>query len=201
MPEQIFNVNADLKGIDQDVLLLAAFQSGDADAFSDIYRKYWYPMYRVVYVKTGRREVAEEIVQDIFTRLWKQRETLHINDLSRYLFSAVRYETIDYYRSRIPYNDFDDCLEDLESIANSTTEDTVFLNDLMEAIDRELEKLPEKSKKIFRLSRFQHWPVSKIAGHLDLSEKAVEYHLSKVLKHLRIYLNDTLLIFILFSEL
>mgnify|MGYP003888225219 CR=1 FL=1 len=190
-----------MKGIEQDGVLLQAFMTGDEEAFSAIYRKYWFPMYQVVYRKTGNREVAEEVVQDIFTRIWKQRETLEISDLSRYLFSAVRYEVIDYYRTRVTYDDFDECLEDLESLAITTTEDTVYLNDLLDTIDRELEKLPEKSKEIFRLSRFHNWPVARIAQHLDLSEKAVEYHLSKVLKHLRIYLNNTLIFLMAIAEM
>ncbi len=182
---------------EEDSFLLEAFRSGDATAFSGIYRKYWYPMYRVVYRKTGRREIAEEIVQDIFTRLWRERKKLAITDLNRYLFSAVRYETIDYYRSRIMHDDFDECLNDLSLREDTTTEDTILLNDLLETIDKGLEDLPEKSKEIFRLSRFQHWPVSRIARHFELSEKAVEYHLSKALKHLRIYLSDTLIVIVL----
>lgn len=182
---------------EENSFLLEAFRSGDATAFSSIYRKYWYPMYQVVYRKTGRREIAEEIVQDIFTRLWRERKKLAITDLDRYLFSAVRYETIDYYRSRIMHDDFDECLNDLSLREDTTTEDTIILNDLMETIDKGLEDLPEKSKEIFRLSRFQHWPVSRIARHFELSEKAVEYHLSKALKHLRIYLSDTLIVLML----
>lgn len=194
MSGQIVNLFVDLKDIERDGVLLQAIKTGDAGAFSEVYRKYWFPMYEVVYRKTGQKEIAEEVVQDIFTRLWRQRSTLSIVDLNRYLFSAIRYEVIDYYRSRIKYDDFDECLNDLESISNTTTEDTIFLNDLLDTIDRELEKLPEKSKEVFRLSRFQHWPIPKIADHLNLSEKAVEYHLSKVLRHLRIYLNNSLLI-------
>lgn len=179
---------------EKDSLLLEAFRSGDAAAFGSIYRKYWYPMYRVVYRKTGRREIAEEIVQDIFTRLWRERKTLFVTDLNRYLFSAVRYETIDYYRSRILLDDFDEQLEDLNLREDTTTEETILFNDLLETIDKGLEDLPEKSKEIFRLSRFQHWPVSKIAAHFKLSEKAVEYHLSKALRYLRVYLSDTLIL-------
>ena len=126
MSGQIVNLFVDLKDIERDGVLLQAIKTGDAEAFSEVYRKYWFPMYEVVYRKTGQKEIAEEVVQDIFTRLWRQRSTLSIVDLNRYLFSAVRYEVIDYYRSRIKYDDFDECLNDLESISNTTTEDTIF---------------------------------------------------------------------------
>lgn len=121
MSGQIVNLFVDLKDIERDGVLLQAIKTGDAEAFSEVYRKYWFPMYEVVYRKTGQKEIAEEVVQDIFTRLWRQRSTLSIVDLNRYLFSAVRYEVIDYYRSRIKYDDFDECLNDLESISNTTT--------------------------------------------------------------------------------
>src|SRR5690606_22201238 len=151
MSGQIVNLFVDLKDIERDGVLLQAIKTGDAEAFSEVYRKYWFPMYEVVYRKTGQKEIAEEVVQDIFTRLWRQRSTLSIVDLNRYLFSAVRYEVIDYYRSRIKYDDVDEGLDVLASISNTSTEDAIFVNEVLEMIDRELEKLPEKAKEVFRL--------------------------------------------------
>lgn len=158
-------------------------------------------MFQVVYRKTGHREAAEEIVQDIFTRLWREKQALEITHLSRYLFSAVRYEVIDHFRTRVLHDDFDDCLHDLVRMEDSGTEDTIRLNDLMSTIDRGLVELPEKSREVFRLSRFQNWPVAKIARHLDLSEKAVEYHLTKALRHMRTYLSDTLVLSLLLKDI
>lgn len=188
-------------GPEEEASLLEGLKKGDSSAFTAIYRKFWYPMFQVVYRKTGRREVAEEIVQDIFTRLWRERQTLSVTHLSRYLFSAVRYEVIDHFRKRVMHDDIDDCLQDLVLMEDIGTENTILLNDLMETIDKGLTGLPEKSREIFRLSRFQNWPVSRIARHMDLSEKAVEYHLTKALRHMRWYLSDILVLLLILSDI
>ena len=177
-------------GHDDKLLWEAVFQ-GDTDAFTQIYRKYWYNLFRTAYFKTGRKDKAEEIVQDIFTRLWKERRTLHITSLGSYLFSAVRYEIIDHYRSKVVHHSLDETLQDLADMEDSETENTIFHNDLVDTINKGLFELPEKSREVFRLSRLQQWSNEKIAQHLDLSEKAVEYHLTKALKHLRTYLADS----------
>ena len=165
-------------------------RSGDQNVFTAIYNVYWYQMYQVAFRKVKEREVAEEIVQEIFTRLWKERGSLSITHLDRYLFTAVRYEIINYIRSKIDTRAFDHYFEELAEYMDTGTENTILLNDLRESINRGLQKLPSKSRDIFILSRFEYWSVANIAKHFQLSEKAVEYHLTKALKHMRFYLGD-----------
>jgi DNA-directed RNA polymerase specialized sigma24 family protein len=55
--------------------LLLALKNGDAEAFTAIYKAYWYDMYLVAYRKLRNKEAAEEIVQDIFLRFWRERDT------------------------------------------------------------------------------------------------------------------------------
>jgi RNA polymerase sigma-70 factor (family 1) len=176
---------------------IEGLRSGDQDAFTAIYKKYWYQMFQVVFRKINDREAAEEIVQEIFTRLWKERSSLSITYLDRYLFTAVRYEIIDYLRSKISLT----ALEDDESVqlaafTGSETENTVLFNDLQESISRGLQKLPLKSRNIFILNKMEYWPIAEISRHYKLSEKAVEYHLTKALKHMRFYLSEHVIIYL-----
>ena len=60
-------------------------------------------------------------------------------------------------------------------------------------IDRGLEILPVKSREVFKLYRFQHLAISQIALQMELSEKAVEYHLTKATKSIRVYLKEILI--------
>ena len=65
------------------------------------------------------------------------------------------------------------------------TENVLALQDLTEAVERSLQTLPQKSQTVFRLSRFDHLTIPEIAQRLNLSEKAVEYHLTKALDVVR----------------
>lgn len=180
--------------IDNNSKWLEGLRSGDQNAFTAIYKAYWYQMFQVVCKKINDREAAEEIVQEIFTRLWKERASLSVTHLNRYLFTAVRYEVIDYLRSRTETLTYEDYFEDLAEYINTETENTILYNDLQASIDRGLQDLPLKSRDIFIRSRFEYWSVADIARHYNLSEKAVEYHLTKALKHIRFHLSDHVMI-------
>lgn len=173
--------------------LIEALRCGDEQAFTIIYNTYWYRMFLVAYRKLQHREVAEELIQEIFTRLWKEREKARINRLDYYLFSAVRFEVIDHIRTYGPRNEYLAYYQSFGEQADQSTENTVAFNELSDAIDKGLEALPEKTREIFKLSRIENWPLSSIAGHMQLSEKAVEYHITKATKAMRAYLHETLI--------
>ncbi|MBE9462392.1 RNA polymerase sigma factor [Dyadobacter subterraneus] len=173
--------------------LIEGLRVGDRDAFTIIYKEYWYRMFTVANRKLQNRELAEELIQDIFTRLWKERETIRITQLDFYLFSAVRYEVIDQIRAAGRQNTYAEYYKAFASFEDLNTENTVVFNDLVQMIDKGLEILPEKTREVFKLCRLQNWSLAKIASHLDLSEKAVEYHLTKATKSIRIYLKEVLI--------
>jgi RNA polymerase sigma-70 factor (family 1) len=179
-------------------ILIESLQAGNEEAFTAIYKQYWYKMFLVAYRKLQHREIAEELVQDIFTRLWKERNKVHIISLYYYLFSAVRYEVIDQIRSQGVENKYLDYYQAFSSIEDCDTENTIAFNDLSKIVNDGLDILPEKSKEIFKLNRLDNWSVSKIASHLHLSEKAVEYHLTKATKSIRVYLKDAMISFLFF---
>lgn len=178
--------------------LIQSLQNGNEEAFTIIYKEYWYRMFLVAYRKLQHREIAEELVQDIFTRLWKEREQLQVTSLDYYLFSAVRYEVIDQIRVQGSQNKYLDYYKAFSTFEDCNTENLIAYNDLSKVVDEGLDVLPEKSKEIFKLHRLENWPVSKIATHFQLSEKAIEYHLSKATKSMRVYVKDALISVFLF---
>lgn len=177
--------------------LLEALCAGQQWAFTAIYEQYWYPMYKAAFHKLGQRHLAEEIVQDIFTRLWNERSSLRTTTLNYYLFSAVRFEVIDHIRKAGPRSRY---LAYYQAFANRHqcyTDDEMAYNELLRNIDKGLEPLPEKTREIFKLSRLESWTVAQIAGYMNLSEKTVEYQLGKASKAVREYLNESLLLLLL----
>lgn len=174
--------------------LLLALQNGDAEAFTAIYKAYWYDMFLVANRKLRNKEAAEEIVQDIFLRLWRERDTQRIENLNYYLFAAVRYEVIDYIRSKGRSFEYLDYYGAVDSIGDFNTENQLALDELLRVIDECLHILPEKTREIFRLHKLEYWPISRIAARFSLSEKAVEYHLTKSVRLVRTHLKEVMVL-------
>lgn len=167
------------------VQLMTALANDDRLALAELYDRYWYQLYRTAYQKTYSHEIAEELVQDLFIDLWNKRSVLHVRQPMPYLFTALRYAVIDYIRHRVQQERYAEYEQHHVTPIDTTTEDLLGYNDLVAVIEEQLEKLPAKTGQVFRLSRYDDQAIPSIAQTLELSEKAVEYHLSKALKALR----------------
>ena len=178
-----------LKQLDDERLVLLLQESKRA-AFEEIYRRYWYRLYSVAYRQTGVREEAEELVQEVFLKLWSRRSEALIRNLGMYLTVAVRNQVYDYIKSQISYRKYQEYLIFQEIHHHHGTDEIVHFTDLTEAVEKALNRLPEKSAEVFRRSRFENQSVREIAQGLHLSEKAVEYHITKSLKFLKDTLKD-----------
>lgn len=182
----------------KDKTLADRFLRGDERAFIEVYNRYWYRLFLSSYRRVKNKAVAEELVQDLFLKLWEKRGTLSIDQLEHYLFSCIRNATIDFLNKQIVCNKYVTYYKHFVSLEGNTTEEMVELTDLREALEKGLHELSEKSEKVFRLHRMDHWPVEKIARHLNLSEKTVHYHLTQSQKFIRAYLQQfTLMVLIL----
>lgn len=173
-----------------DMQLIENLIQGDRSSFTIIYKKYWYKLFLIANKRLNDREISEELVQEIFVQLWEKRGTLTIICLEKYLARAMKYAVIDHIRSQIIKNNYFNYYRTFIDQNESDTENLIAINDLTTFLEKGLKSLPEKSQEIFRLSRMESWPVTKIATHLQLSEKGVEYHITKSLKTLRLYLKD-----------
>lgn len=172
--------------------LVESLKAGKAKAFDELFQRYWGKAFEIAYGKTRSKVVAEEIVQEIFMDLWNKRHTLSIQSFPNYLFKAVKYQALNRIRSQIVHRKFWVYYKTFIPQADDTTEKTVRLHDLLHNIEKRLDHLPQKTKKIFFMNKLEGKSLKEIANILGLSEKAIEYHLSRSLKELRVYLRDAL---------
>ncbi len=170
--------------------------STDASAFEEIYNKYWQSLFSYAYKRSGSKEIAEEMVQELFTKLWERRKCLKIsnNNLGTYLFTAVKYTLVNYYQAKKVRNVFmEQSLNKLN--AENTTEQHVFFKELSQNFENAVNTLPEQCRKIFKLSREEHYSMKEIACQLNISPKTVENHLGRAVKVIKVYMKDFVLIF------
>ena len=170
--------------------LLNQLSQDNVGAFKEIYDRYWHRMYVTALKKTQSNEVAEELVQEIFSKIWERRQTLAIENLETYLFTALKYAVISHIRTLVKSRQN----EDIDTHADTFTTDIDAHSqstwDLQTALDEALRFLPDKTRLIFEMSRYEELPHREIANQLDISEKAVEYHITQALKLLRVQLKD-----------
>jgi RNA polymerase sigma-70 factor (ECF subfamily) len=163
---------------------VTAFQvREDMRAFEEIYKRFWFKLYSAALKRTTSQQEAEELIQNIFERLWANRRKAVIHNIGAYLAVSLRNILHDHTRRRMTAEKYRQTL-DTEPLVNTTEED-VNRELLLKDIDKTLRELPEKTQTVFRLSRFENKSVREIAGNLDLTEKAVEYHITKAIKLLR----------------
>lgn len=102
-----------------------------------------------------------------------------------YLTIAVKNQIYDFFKSQLSYRKYREYLIFNEISKHYGTEDIVGFSELSAAVEHVLTLLPEKSAEVFKRSRFENQSVKEIALGLNLSEKAVEYHITKSLRFLR----------------
>ncbi len=168
-----------------DEQLLRLLIEDNADAFEELYNRYWYKLFGVAYHKIGMREEAEELVHDVFESLWHKRQQLVVTHLGAYLVVAIKHLSTNYIKSQINHRRFQEYLIFNQIQQSFATEELVNFSDLSAALKEVMKKLPERSSEIFKLSRFENQSVRDIANRLNLSEKAVEYHITKSVKLLK----------------
>ncbi|WP_028666383.1 RNA polymerase sigma-70 factor [Runella zeae] len=182
-----------------DEMLLLYLRTGDEKAFREIYLRYWRKLYAMARQKIQDVEGLEEIIQDIFLRLWERRGTLQIQQLDAYLFTAVRYACINHLKSIMTQEKYVAYATYHSTEFCCDTEEQLELDDLINAVEQQLNTLPEKTKTIFKMNRLEYKTVKEISCKLKIPERTIEYHLSQAIKSLRVYLQDYLLLTVLFS--
>jgi RNA polymerase sigma-70 factor (family 1) len=181
--------------------LLNFVQNDDKSAFEEIYNRHWHKLYNIAVKVLKSQEEAEEILQDIFLKLWIRRKEIRVLNLSHYLISSVKKKIVDSIRSKIVQEKYWNYYRQFMPQSVEETESTVVFNELNNEIQQAIQQLPEKSQQVFRLNRLEGRSISEIANFLKLSERAIEYHLTKSLKVLRTHLKDfVLFIIILFHS-
>jgi RNA polymerase sigma-70 factor (family 1) len=173
-----------------DLELLEAIRRDDEEAFTELFKRYWKKVHDMAYPRVRSEEVTAEIVQDLFVALWDKRASHSITHVPSYLYSAVKNKALNYMAAQVVRKNYWEYCKKFFLDRDNVTENTVAFDELMEAIETGIEHLPEKSKKVFRLNRLEGRSIPEIADTLNLSEKAIQYHLTQSLKKLRLHLKD-----------
>ena len=138
-------------------------------------------------------EVAEDIVQELFYTLWKNRTDLRLVwSVKSYLYGAVRNQSLQYLehlqvRERYYQKIVADGIS--ENDPDDSPQKILEYKELEQRLEFVLEKLPERQRNIFRMNRFEGKKYEEIAYEMSVSVKTVEAEMSKTLQTLRYFMN------------
>jgi len=159
--------------------------AGDRESFNKIFRRFYAPLVRFCFRFVTDTDVAAEIVQDLFVKLWINREKLSINtNFKSYLLRAVRNSAITYINKERNHAETNLRVysEQSESVDPSEELQSKNLETTYHAV---LAAMPEKRREVFLASRFDGLKYAEISEKLGISVKTVEAHMSAAIKQLR----------------
>jgi RNA polymerase sigma-70 factor, ECF subfamily len=160
--------------------------------FEELFRTYYTDCVRFAYSYIENAAGAEDIVQQVFLKLWEKKEEIHIHTAPKsYLLTAVRNTAISAIRKTTASVGVDTAAD----ITGSPSV-TIETRQLEEEINKAVNSLPEKCREIFLLSRQQQLTYKEIAATLEIAEKTVENQMGKALKILHQHLDKLLFIIV-----
>jgi RNA polymerase sigma-70 factor (ECF subfamily) len=167
-----------------DMQLIGRLKADDEAALTMIYRRYWQSLFKAAYNILKDRQACEDIIQELFIKLWDCRAEVEISiSLKAYLYASVRYGVYRQIRTgSVKSEIFDDLIERLHTPA---THNSIEHKELLLQISQVIDTLPEKCREVYKLSREECLSHKEIALQLNISTKTVENHLTKALRELR----------------
>ncbi|ASE60765.1 RNA polymerase sigma factor [Chryseobacterium indologenes] len=178
-----------------DSILLKKIKSGDRPAFMLLYERYWDSLYRFVFVRTKDKEIAEEVLQDLWIKILENTDSIQTDDSESakgYLLRHLHYRILDYYNNykkappTLSIDEFD--IPNESELTDSEYFEILEENeisDLLSMIDEVVSQLPVTEQQVYDMRIRKNMSVNETAEALGISNKTVSNKLSKALGEIR----------------
>lgn len=177
--------------------------NSNPELFDDIFKQYSKPLFYYA-AKFVDDEVAKDIVQDVFAKLWSDQKIIIKLSLNSFLFTMVRNSCLQQLEKQKVRNKYLESaklnLQEEELQFFMTEKTSLIEQELEQKLNEVLEDLPERCRQIFMMSRFENKKNKEIAEELDISTKAVEKQITKALATIRTEMKDYLPLLLFLSS-
>lgn len=172
-------------------------RQGSELAFEKMFKKYYEPLTRFSWRYVKSKAIAEELVQEVFSRIWADHDSWNPNGALRsYLYKAVKHRSLDHLKHKKVERKYNSQWDE-NSRAYINYEDPKREKQVKEEIGRAIDELPERSKMTFKLHRYDGLTYKEIAEVMDVSVNTVDSQMTRTLKKLREKLSHLLSIILL----
>jgi RNA polymerase sigma-70 factor (ECF subfamily) len=183
--------------------LILLIQKDDQVAFYNLYERYCRRLYGFVFRYIKQKEDAEEIVQEVFVKIWESRNKIDAySSLESFLFTIAYNITISLLRKRTREKKYLEHLQSLQHLDDlPDLIDEIHFNELNDRVQVLLNELTPRQKEIYQLSREEGLSHDEIAKKLDISVNTVKKHMANTLAFLKSQIDSSLTINLLFAYL
>lgn len=169
---------------EKNLLRLAA--EGDSAAFAGLFRIYQHKLYGFLLRATGSPEMTEDIIQDIFLKLWKDRSNLsQIEQFGGYVYRMAQHQVINSLKRMAKETLILNELGKVQPQTGMDAEARLSLQEVTQSLHQALNKLTPKQKEVYTLSRERGLKHDEIARYLNISPSTVNNHLIEALRLIR----------------
>jgi RNA polymerase sigma-70 factor (family 1) len=170
----------------RDKEIISRIRKGDAGQFETLFRSSYVSLVRYAKTLIKDHDTAEEIVQDLFFRIWQDKDKIKIeSSLNGYLFRSVHNRCLHYIGHTRVVERHAEEMSYRQPETQESPSDILHYKELQARIAAILERLPERCGQVFYLSRFEGLKYSEIAKKLSVSVKTVESNMGRALKEFR----------------
>jgi RNA polymerase sigma-70 factor, Bacteroides expansion family 1 len=170
-----------------DFILFKKIKEGNIETFEKVFRLYFPSLRLYAFSITGRNDIAEEVVQEVFYNIWKERENIQIlRSLKNYLYGAIRNHSLRYLEQlRVQERHYEYVLNKDNTDTGQSPQEILEYRELENVIEAILKNLPERRMQIFRMHRIDGKKYKEIADFYSISVKTVEAEMTKTYRALR----------------
>jgi RNA polymerase sigma-70 factor, ECF subfamily len=177
--------------IEEDPILIRQLQKGNHLAFNQLYARYFPKLYGFSLKITGNREDAEEIVQEVFTKVWEIRDNLDPEkNFNSLLFTIGKHKIYNKARQRIYRQAYENYVKLYGNRTEDLTDHEISFHEAQFFINKAISLLPEKRREIFILSKIEGLSNKEIAKRLNTSLSNIENNINKALKSIKHHMSE-----------
>lgn len=170
--------------LEEDYFLLHKLKEGDMSAFEVLYIRYAPNIKSFVSAILKNSADADDIVHEIFLKVWENRDSIaNVQSFKSYLYSMTRNAVYNKIKRDKVHERFVGFASQNSEAYDSET--SIQTKDLLANINKEIEKLPEKQREIYEMSREEEFTYNEISDKLNISPKTVQYHIGQALAKLK----------------
>lgn len=179
--------------------LILGLRSGEEDSFNELFKLYGPRIYRFGLAYLKNKSDAEELMQDVFMRIWEKRKNIDVSrNFKSYIYKIAVNSIYDLIRKKNIEKAFLDFTRENFQPGVETLWHEVIWNDMLSRLNSLMDKLPKQRKTVFMMSREDGLSNQQIADKLNLSKRTVENQIFRAINYLKKHMGSTMVFLMLF---